>query len=315
MKKILYLIIFLILIGTRNSVLSQVQNITIKYERSPDNSVDILYEKKLPGSYYVKLELLNLENCYSSGFEGVVCNSSGSLVKLKPINNQQCITFSCKSFSIMGVPNPRVDSLFIYTLPFRERKKVRVIEASNLEEEYFGSERPANWKSYIVFTQTPDTVCSMRKGIVVKVTDEYDADTTIVKSFTSKRNSVVIEHADGTYASYAGFKKDAIFVELGQTVYPYTQLGIMELFNKGSYKLSFCVYYLSDYNFEYKENQTLKDKKSQLEYLTPYFITQNGIRKVEPGKEYTTTYNEAVSLQELTRGEKKKYTKNPKIFE
>ena len=315
MKKIIFVLTaFFTIIGINNKLFSQNNNITVTHKRNPDKSVDISYNKELPGSYYLKLVFPSLDNCYPTKFEGVIKNSSGRLIKLKPINSERNIKFSYTYSSIRGIPNPKVDSLFNYTLPFKKGKKVTIYEASNLGEKYFGSEKPSNWKSYIINSKSPDTVFCMRKGIVIEIINKFKADTLSQKSFTSKRNRIIVEHSDGTYASYTGFNKESISVKLGQIVYPQTQLGTMEVLNKGNYRLSFDVHYLIDNNLERQKKQTLKNRKSQNEYLTPYFITKNGAEKITSNKEYTVFFNETILFQELTRREKKKYKKNPSIF-
>jgi len=314
-KRTIYFIIFLTILGLNHKLISQNKNITITYKRNPDKSVDLSYTKELPGSYYLKLKFTTLTNCYPSDFEGVIKGNSGRLIQLKPINREKNVNFSYSYSSLRGVPNPKVDSLFNYTIPFKKGKKVRIDEAYNVGERHFGSEKPSKWKSYIIYTNNADTIVCMRKGIIVKITDKYESDTLYQKSYTSKRNSLIVEHSDGTYASYTGFNKNSLFVKLGQTVYPQTQLGIIDKFNNKKYRLSFAVYYLIDNNFERNEKQTLKNRKSRNEFLTPYFITENGTSKIEPRKEYTVMFDETILFQELTRREKKKYKKNPNIFD
>lgn len=51
-----------------------------------------------------------------------------------------------------------------------------------------------------------------------------------------------MEHEDGTIAIYNGFKKNLIFVKLGQTVYPQTELGVIEEFNPGVYRADFLFF-------------------------------------------------------------------------
>jgi hypothetical protein len=289
---------------------AQVQNITITSKVNPDKSVDLYYEKKLPGSYFISLEFLNISNCDTDQYKTVVTNYSGSLLKLLPINKNQGIGYSLRYYSIIGNPNPKVDSDFQYVLPFKNGKKIKINEASYIGEKYFGSEKPKNWTDYIVNSESPDTLYCMRKGIVVKIENEYDADTSIEVNYTSKRNSITIEHGDGTFARYVGFQKNSIRVRLGQTVYPQTQLGILEVFNKNKYRGSFSVYFLSDKDIKSHQNETIKNYVSNYEYITPNFATQEGTIKVESGKEYTSLYNETLLLQELTHSEKKKYLKN-----
>jgi hypothetical protein len=302
------------LFGMNFRLFSQNQNITINRKVNSDKSIDLYYEKKLPGSYYIYLEFSNVSNCDISEYKTVINGFSGRLVKLVPINTKSGIGYSLKYYSIIGEPNPKVDKEFQYILPFNNGKKIKIYEADNVNEKYFESEKPENWKSYIVNSKTPDTLLSMRKGIVVRLTNDFETDTTMVKSFTSKRNSVLIEHSDGTFARYEGFKKNKIFVELGQTVYPQTQLGVLDVFNKNSYRASFSIYFLSDKNLSSMVYQTFKNYKSKYEFVTPHFLTQEGVITVESKKEYISLFNETALFQEFTRSEKKKYLKDPTQF-
>lgn len=296
---------------------AQVQNITINRTVNEDKSIDLNYEKKLPGSYYVFIEFSDVTNCYTNEYKGVITGYSGRLLSLKPINAQQGIGYSLKYSAVMGIPNPKVDSLFQYTLPFKIGKKVKIYEAGNIGEKYFGSEKPANWKSYVVHFKSPDTIYTMRKGIVVKLVNEYDEDASITKHYTSKRNSIIIEHEDGTFAEYKGFKKNSFKVKLGQIVYPQTQLGIVELFNKleNNYRFDFSIYYLFNLkSIGNNEKQTFKNNGGRYKFLTPQFLTSEGLIVVESKKEYAASFNEAILLQEMTRSEKKKYLKDPTQF-
>lgn len=312
-KRIICLVLFVI----NFHLFAQVQNITINRTVKEDKSIDLNYEKILPGSYYVVIEFSEMSNCYTNEYKGVVTGYSGRLLSLKPINAQQGISYSLKYSSIMGVPNPKADSLFQYSLPFKMGKKVKIYEAGNIGEKYFGAEKPTNWKSYVVHFKNPDTIFSMRKGIVVKLTNEYEDDASITKHFTSKRNSIIIEHEDGTFAEYKGFKKNSFKVKLGQIVYPQTQLGTIELFNKSenNYRFDFCIYYLFNLkSIGNNEKQTLKNNGSRYKFLTPKFLTSDGLTTVESKKEYTASFNETILLQEMTRSEKKKYLKDPTPF-
>jgi len=314
-KRTIYLFTFLTIVGINYNLISQEKNIEITYKRNDDKSVDINYKKKLPGSYYLKLDFTLLENSYQSTFKGVIKNNSGNITRLRPINKNEHINFSYKYTTIIGNPNSKADSLFKYVLPFKKGKKVTIDEATNLGEKYFGSERPVNWKSYVVYMDSPDTICNMRKGIVVKITDKYESDTLFEKSYTSKRNAVIIEHSDGTYASYTGFKKNSIFVKLGQTVYPQNNLGMIDIFNTGKYRLSFAIYHLIDSDLKNPQKQNLKNQKNRYAFLTPYFITENGNEKIKARKEYTTFSIEKIRFKEFTKRELKKYKKNPQLFD
>ena len=310
-------VICLILLAINNYSFSQNQTITINRTLNKDKSINLNYEKKIPGSYYLFLELSDVKNCYTEVYRGVITGRSGKLLNIKPIDALQPIGYSYKFNTIMGIPNPKVDSLFQYVLPYKTGKKVKIYEAGNIGEKYFGAEKPQNWKSYVINFESADTIFSMRKGIVVKIINEYNDDPSIKKNYTSKRNSIIIEHEDGTFAAYKGFQINTIKVKLGQTVYPQTQLGLVQLFDKtaNNYRFDFSIYYLSNYeNIVNSEKRTLKNHSNYYKYLTPRFLTKDGLTTVESKKEYMASFDESILLQEMTRSEKKKYAKDPNQF-
>lgn len=297
------IIIFSTIISLNFNILAQNENITINFKRNLDNSIDFNYEKKLHGSFYLNIEFGNLSNAYSKNHTAVVKDASGSLFKLSAINSKEPINFSYKYSYTRGVPNPKVDSLFTYCLPFKKGKTVTIFESKNLNETYFGSEKPLKWKSYSIDRASSDTICNMRKGIVVEIVNEFSKDPSIEYNYTSKMNKVVIEHEDGTFASYSGLKKDAIFTKLGQTVYPQTVLGTLETLNNTSYRLYFHIYYIIH-----------KNEKIQSEFLTPYFFTHDGSKHLMNKTEYVVECDENILLQEFSKKEKKQYLKNPKSY-
>lgn len=312
-KQKLYGMILLLIMGVNWLALAQEKNLTIVVKRNNDKSVDILYDKKLPGSYYIKLDLINLTNCISNGYKGTVSGYSGTLLRLKPNQNDNHINFSYNYSFILGNPTAKPDSLFTYTLPFKKGKKVKVEEASNLGEKYFGSEKPLNWKSYYVKLTAPDTVCAMRKGTVIRIVDEYDSDAGLGKVYTNKQNYVLVEHGDGTYANYSGLNKNSIFVKLGETVYPQSNIALVEKFDDGMYKLNFSIYSMYFVNFD-KGSETFSTYKSPLKYITPYFLTSEGIDTLENRNEYTAEINEMVLFEEFSKRDKKKYIKNGNLI-
>jgi hypothetical protein len=292
------------------------KKIEITYEIKSDKSVDFYYTKNVPGSYYITLEFDKLTNCNNSRtHKKIIKFSSGSLFTLKPSNQNKGIFFSYKTSYIIGNPNPKLDNDIIYALPFKTGKSVKIMEASNLGEKYFGSKKPIDWKSFIVYSNEPDTIYSMRKGMVVKIVDEYNNnDDKLHKTFTSKRNHIFIEHIDGSYATYKGFDKNQIFVKLGQEVYPHTSLGKLEKFNKTNYRFDFNTFYYLKNLLDDKKS-TLKNRNHKTKYLNPNFFIDNAVKKIESRENHIVSFNEKIKLQEFTRREKKKYKKKPNKFE
>ena len=295
---------------------AQNKDIDITYDEKSDNSIDFHYTKNVPGSYSVRVEFNRLDNSNGSRVhEQVIKYGSGNLFTLRPYNKERGISFSYSVRYILGNPHPKVDDKILYALPFKTGKTVTIREATHLGEEYFGSEKPVDWKSFIVNTNEADTIYSMRRGIVVKIVDNYNSDDKFKKTFTSKRNWIVIEHKDGTYASYEGLDKNQIFVKLGQEVYPHTPLGKLGKFNKDDYRFDFSVYHYTDGLLDDQEKNTLRDRKYRTKYLNPNFFIDGSDKKIKPGESYKVLFNDDIKLQEFSRREKRKYKKNPSNFQ
>tara|TARA_R110002111_G_C5963786_1_gene369729 strand:+ start:499 stop:1446 length:948 start_codon:yes stop_codon:yes gene_type:complete len=288
--------------------------IQVTSKRNDDKSVDISYTKKLPGSYYVKLEFTSMTNCYQRDFEKVVKSNSGKLLKLRPINDKEHINFSYKLNYIKGHPNPKVDQDFVYVLPFKKGESITVIATTNLKETYFDAEKDTNWKSFAVDRAAAETIFSMRKGIVIEVISQYNTDTTNTYKYTSKMNRITVEHEDGTFARYIGFKRDSIFVKLGQTIYPQTKLGVLDIFNNTNYRLYFDISYLKAVDFNSIRERTIVSE-NQTAHITPYFYSSSEPVFLENNSDYIVEINEDILFKEFTRREKKKYKKNPLDFE
>lgn len=287
------------------SIYSQ-ENIKITAEKNNDNSVTFRYEKFAAGTYTINIEFLNLQNTLASNYQGTVKKDNGVLFRLTPIDKKRSIAYSYKSRYSKGHVNPKVDSLFVYVLPFPEGDTIFVKEAGYAREKYLGEEKPTNFKSYAFYSNTKDTVCAIRKGIVVGVVDEYEYNEDSLKNikFTSKKNAIQIEHEDGTIAGYSNFKKGKIFVSEGDEVLPQVPLGCVNKSpNTDRYFLSFAVYYAT--------RSSPAEKKEQ-KYLDPYFITEDGVMQLAPKKEYVVVVNEEILNKELDKKKKKKKEKQSK---
>lgn len=314
--KTLFLFTILLSIAINSNIFAQDSKVTIEKSinsSDTDYSITLNYAKREPGSFYIYLDFSNVTNCDVTNYKTVIKGYSGHLLTLKPLDDKKGIGYSLRYYTIIGEPNPKVDSLFHYVLPFKKGKIRKIAEASFLGEKYFDQEKPKNWKSYVINSKTADTICSMRKGIVVKIDNQYE-NSALSMVYTSKRNSITVEHSDGTLATYKGFKNNGIFVKLGQTVYPQTELGVIEHFNTNNYRVDISISFLFDKNISSIEKQTMQNYKSKYEFLTPYFVTENGIEKLVSNKEYTSVCSETELFEEFTRSEKKKYLKDSTLF-
>jgi len=295
--KIIYLLFLLCLLFKNSNLSAQNQNVSILAIENSDNSIDLSYEKKNPGSYTLTLEFSNVKNCNVKTYQKVISESSGFIMKLEPLSKEENITYSMQYYAALGAINTTIDNQFRYILPFKNGKKIQIFEADYAGKKYFDLETPADWKSYAVFTNKPDTICSMRKGIVVFIDNQYDDNSVLNAQYTSRRNKVLIEHEDGTFAMYRGFKKNGIFVASGQAVNPQTELGIIEKYNNDSYRLDFDVYYLSQSTFNPQEKQSSLRTKNTYRHLVPVFYTLEGEMNIKSGKEYTVSSNANILVQ------------------
>lgn len=313
-NKLFHLLTIIIILGVNQNILAQNRNIEVTSTRNADKSVDINYTKKLPGSYYVRVEFTSLNNCHQPDFETLIKNSSGTLIRLKPLNSNQPINYSYKFSSILGDPNAKVDENFIYVIPFKIGKTVKIKESTNLKETYFNADKDENWKSYIVDRVAADTIYSMRKGIVIERIDEFKTDSLDAYRYTSKMNRITIEHNDGTISRYIGFNKKSMFVKLGQTVYPQTKLGVLDFFNNSNYRLYFDVARLKKVDFNAMNKRTLSSEGLR-EHITPYFYRSDKPINLNKNSDNLVEIDDATHFKEFTKKELKNYKKNPQLFE
>lgn len=302
-------IIVLILFISQISI-AQTKVLRVTSQRNFDKSITFTYNKIEYGSYFLSVWFTELNNSHSRGFNNVVTGLNGRLFTIKPDNDNQGIGYTNRYWYIRGVPNPKFDDNYIYLLPMGAEQTATIRKMTNVNSMYFGSAKPKNWNSYMFSMNEGDTVFASRKGMVVEVTSNYEYDTLNIISYQSKINFVLIEHTDGTLASYKGFAKNGIMVEEGQTVFPRTPLGIISTYDKrmkGQLRLS--VYYLNYTNPETENNKTYQNKISYYAYIEPYFLTGNGSAKLESGQSYKTVINSEIIFQEFTKRELKKLRK------
>lgn len=299
----------LLLVATLHCSYSQAQEkeLSVSSKTNSDRSVSLTADKSSPGSYTLILNFRDLSNAQSAVNPVFnIKHSNDNFLTLTPINKDQGITYSYSYTYIRGQLQPKYSPLFLYALPYGPGKKTRAVESSFLNATYFGATTPDDWKVYKFSTEAADTVTAVRKGIVVEVVDLYSDDTKDFK-FTSKVNSIIVEHADGTLATYKGFKK-GIFVKEGQTVYPGTALGINSITND-RYGISLMISYLKSADIAAAKRNT-KDAKSLYGFVNPYFCTTaNANGQLSNQQYYTAVLPAEVVQKEMTKKELKNLTK------
>ncbi|MDO4782532.1 MAG: hypothetical protein Q4A09_04850 [Capnocytophaga felis] len=273
--------------------------ITVETKPNDDNSVDFLYTKRDALSYTLILKLSNVTNSYDTPAPHyIIKGNSGKLFTMKPHNKEQGIGFSYSYRYVQGVFEPhKIDKSFPYLLPFAKGKEVYVSESTYVLERYMNRPAPKGWKAYAFEGQALDSVFAIRKGVVIFV--EQGKDINHNASYTSEKNMIVVEHQDGSFAEYKGFRKNGINVKVGTTVLPNDYLGGLIQVEAPEKHLSLVIYYLSALSEG--------EKNTEYSYITPNFLTEDGIAPLVSGKTYKTVINTEVLTKEMTRKEKKKY--------
>lgn len=288
-------------------VSAQDSRIKVSSKVNTDRSVDISFEKQDPGTYTVLVNFGDLTNAEGSNEQDVTIKGySGNLLTLKPQNAERGIGYSYTTTYIRGKFEPKYDANFIYVLPYKSGTKIRIAEAEFVGAKYFGNTTPADWKVYNFYSKLQDTVTAVRKGIVVDIKDSYETEIANDVAYSSRTNSVIIEHADGTLATYKGFKKGSFMVEVGQTVFPGSTLGLNTKTNpKSDFHISLMLSYLK--SKEIDRTRTLQNSKSLYGFITPRFSTLEDPNVIlEARKTYTASLPVEVQKKELTKKELKK---------
>lgn len=309
-KPICITIVFLFCIHM--CLIAQIQPIIVNCERNTNKGYNFSYTKNVEGSYTVLVKLNNAINLSETEFKVVVNGSAGFLFSVNLLERDKGFGFSSYSISSnRGVLNPSIDTSFVYAMPFRKGTPLLLSNLTDFGERFLGQTPTRKMKAFEFSSFDRDTVCAIRKGVVTSVIDTYEMDTTVSKSYTNHTNSILIEHTDGTFASYSGFKKGCVFVKEGQTVMPCTALGILAHYDAlKKYQLRLGVFYLADTNNDSQSN-TNKNKRIY-EYINPYFLTDKGVCHFQGGRKYSAGVSDFVIEREMTRKELKAIGKKSK---
>ncbi|GGD47537.1 hypothetical protein [Muriicola marianensis] len=285
--------------------------ITITSKRNDDNSITYSYQKNTPGSHFIYLDIQQIGNAIAPREFMTVSGRSGNLFTLKPINEKMGINFRFSYGYLRGEYNPKPDFDFVYALPFRNGKEIKVDELSNIRESA-GAAKKGNWKAFQFTTSSrTDSVFVARKGLVVEVVEDMNRDYNQEYSFKQEANYVIIEHRDGTLARYGVLEKNSVVPEVGDEVFPGDFLAMAGTYDKLENKqLRFYVYYLNKVDKVVLNNpRTVADGNVFYSYVNPVFLTAEGLSKLKKGDFATAAISEELITQEMSKREKKKRAK------
>ncbi len=236
-------------------------------------------------SYQVELFFREFYNLYPnmSKRKFIVRHGQNRLFELKPKDVNKGISYQYTYTSVFGGVSGKVDYEFPYLLPFKQGHHFKMDGYTLCKDDFKLYNR--------LFVSERDTICAMRKGIVVvepRMKGDFDK--------ISAKSSFEIMHKDGTVeviSPVSGGLKS--LVSAGQKVYPGQPIGVC--YSEG---LTYSVYeFLGD---------------GRIRQLIPLMFINDSTRVVnEQMEEGVVMHSHDIIIKEMRRREVRKYRKG-KLF-
>lgn len=286
--------------------------IKVTFEKGNKGEYIFYAENQYNCPYTVELIFSKLENASPGSasvdipFQTVVSSGKHRILTLNRIKENIPIDFRYVSRFIKGNLRAKVDTNFVYLLPAKEGKKVRMNRLVSLER-ILGFKKPIQTIGLTVDMEEGDTVYACRNGVVVQINDR-SASTQTNTEFNATENFIEIYHKDGSFANYTLFKDNGIFVAPGEAVIAGQPLGIIGggNYNRGSH-LRFRTYYL--YKDNNSEDEYFRPRIKGKAFIPTFHLSPNKDDKPVYNKLYTCEHPEKFILLEMNKAQKKKYSK------
>ena len=118
---------------------AQTRLIEVSCERNGTKGYNFSYTKNVEGSYVVFVQLNDANNLSQTEFKGVVNGHAGYLFSVGLFERDKSFGFSSYTTTYLrGVLNPKIDTSFVYALPFRKGSPVSVSNLYDLKEKFLG---------------------------------------------------------------------------------------------------------------------------------------------------------------------------------
>ena len=276
-----------------------------------NTSLEINAEKRTTGSYTVLLQFTDRQNTRQQPiFKTVMRNPTQKLLTVEPIQADRPVRCTYRYYYIRGYRHPKLDSTFVYRLPYSPaRKAVQAHSLYDLNERHFDGKPIRGWSAWQFLLEEGDTVFAMRKGIVVEVHDgETPLQAGLQSTFRSKNNSVLVEHPDGTLCNYSVLANGTIAVREGDVVFPGTPIAQAgAYYEEGERQVRICIYFPDD-NPAFRPNASVRDVSAfEWVFYNPWFATGDGTMQLTGGRFYRATTSPELVQKEMTKKEIKLY--------
>jgi hypothetical protein len=246
--------------------------------------------------YYLAIFFL-----YSEGFQGmasgtsVVVNHGQQQIRNYKVNEQATrYGYNYRYAMFRGNPNKKPNVEFAYSLPVADEETVFATTTEN-QEGY-----------QLAFVLPVDTVYACRGGVIC---DDNLKDHTAkgYKSFSSSRglSQITAYHADGTFGEYVFNGKSLVYP--GDDIQMGTPIALIDN-SLEKYSVRFSAYFL--------DKNKVKDKNigNKHTHFRPFFQTHDeGKVRLENGKTYICELTDEMLMQDMSKGEQKKFLKNRAI--
>lgn len=251
------------------------------------------------GKYSVYVNFTKLTNYNSPG--EVVRTVSGihqEVIRLKPKDANMTCSASYTYRSVRGIVGRTLpDSTLVYRLPFSVHKqdvKARrpVMQPSNSKTA------DPNPHMLVFILEKGDTIFAARKGIVMSVKGNRQIPNSTTTA-NVKHNIILVQHEDGTYASYSSFQTGSAMVGEGTTVYPDTPIALAGTMDGQRYSLFFAAHY---HIFTRDPSAPFADRS-----YDPVFLTTEGSACLQEGEWYGAAITPDLITREMNSREKKQY--------
>ncbi len=272
-----------------------------------ETSLEINAIKHTLGSYTLLLQFSELENTRQSPvYKTVMRGASQKLLTVAPVQAERPVGCRYAYSYIRGYRSPKLDSAFIYRLPYSTMKgeAVRAISLFNLNQRYFDGQPVRGWSAWEFRLAPGDTVFAMRKGLVVEMHDgEEPADEGIAATYRSRANYVLVEQPDGTLCRYEVLEKGSIAVRPGDVVYPGTPIARAGTYYEGGeYQVRIAVYF-PDENPRFRQGDSKNGSAFEWVYYNPRVATAQGEIRLQHGRTYRAVSSPELVQREMTKRE------------
>lgn len=253
-----------------------------------DGSATIFAETKAcPGTISLCFDFSKNVNLANPGKVFILReHNKDKIVNLKKVLPERSSSLSYSYQYMFGDAEAKVDENFVYMLPVPDKKAYKVA----------GPNDKSYWN---ILVEEQDTVYTARAGLVVKV-DDGNISQVMYEGFVQSKNSIFIEHKDGTIAQYFFIDDGSSLVHEGQYVAPRTAIALAGHYDSYNYRVGIA---LAKPEYD-KASKKLVNKK-----IPMLFRTDEGDVYLESNKSYKPVISDELITAEMSKKEKARYYK------